>query len=125
MSLLDRAKADIETITSNTNDFGKTMTLISPHGDELEVTGLHTKHHLAIDDEGELVNSKNAHISVSEKFLTDGGYPVRINGEVSLKNHRVRVTDSTGEEKTYSINQWFPDETVGLITCILGKYDPH
>lgn len=125
MGLIDQAKADIETITSNSNDFGKSMILLSPFGDELVVIGLHTKHHLGIDNDGNFVNSKNAHISVSEKFLTDAGYPVRINGEVNLSGHRVKVADSTGVVKTYSIDQWFPNETVGLITCILGTYDTH
>lgn len=124
MGLVDQAKADIEQITSTTDDWAVSITLIAPTLETVTLTGLHTKHHLSIDVEsGKQVNAKNAHISVSEKFMTDALYPVRdLKGDVNLKNHRVRVKDSTGEVKDYVINQWFPDETIGLITCILGDY---
>jgi hypothetical protein len=67
------------------------------------------------------VNTKNAHIAISEKFLSDASYPYRnLSGEVSLKNHRIAVADSTGLVKNYVIREIFPDETIGLIVCILG-----
>lgn len=124
MGLIDQAKQDIQNITSNQDEFGKEMTLTAPDGSTATVTGIHTKHHLAVDTDGRPVNSKNAHISVSEYFLDLQDYPVRNDsGEVDLKNHRVTVKDSTGEDKTYLIQEWFPNETIGLITCILGDFE--
>lgn len=123
---MDRAKADIERITSDQNGFGVEMTLQAPApGEEMAiVTGLHTKIHMALNTEGALVNSKKGHISISEKFLVDAGYPVRnSNDEVDLKGHKVSVKDSTGVIKHYLIQQWFPNESVGLITCILDDLD--
>lgn len=98
------------------------MVLIAPGGEWIKVSGLHTKHHLGLDAElQKWVNTKNAHISVSEKFLVDGGYPVRNSeGDVDFQYHKVLVKDSTDNIVLYNIDQWFPNETVGLITCILG-----
>jgi hypothetical protein len=70
MSLRDRAKSDIEFITSNENDFGIEMTFTAPTSETAIVAGLHTKHWLNIDTDGNTVSSKKAHVSVSEKFLT-------------------------------------------------------
>lgn len=127
MGLIAQAKADIEAITSNTDEFGVAMTLTAPAavgGNVLAIVGLHTKHHIGIDTEGNYVNTKNANATFSEKFLTDASYPVRnSNGEVVLTGHKVSVKDSTGSVKEYVIREWFPDETVGLIRCILGDFE--
>lgn len=124
MGLIEQAKEDIEEITSDLEGFGVEMVLTAPTGEVLPITGLHTKHHLAIDQETmKQVNSKNAHISVSEQFLIDAGYPYRnADNEVYLQGHLVTVNDSTGNSCVYVIREWFPDRTIGLIVCILGDY---
>lgn len=120
MSLLEQIRADIKDIISNEDEFGVSITLVSSTVTKT-VVGLHTKHHLGIDTDGNMVNTKNAHIAISESNLT--GYPVRnAKGEVSMRGHLVLCKDSTGVEKTYKIEQTFPDETVGLIVIILGDY---
>jgi len=124
MGLRDQAKADIESITSNLNDFGILISFLAPTLEVATITGIHSKHHLGIDTDGNMINSKKAHISFSEKFLTVSNYPVRdSNGEVNLKGHKVSVKDSTGILKNYIIQSWYPNETVGLITCILEDYE--
>ena len=91
---------------------------------EVTVQGLATKHHLSVDSDGNAVSSKNVHITISEDSLATAGYPVRnSNKEVSLIDHKVDYTDSTGVLKNYVVLQCFPDETVGVITCILGDYE--
>jgi hypothetical protein len=123
MSLLDAAKADIEQITSDPDGFTRPMTFIAPSGENAAVRGLYSEHHLSVDNEGRPVNSKNAHVSVAEKVLTDLNYPVRINGEVNLSKHLVRVTvNAQGNQIVYGIREWFPSRTVGLITCLLESY---
>lgn len=125
MSLIDQAKEDWKTITSNTDEFGIAITLEATPYETADVIGLHTKHHLSLDTEGNPVNSRNAHISVSEALIiaANPDYPIRnAKGEVYLKNHKVTVKDSTGVAKTYVINEWFPDETIGVIVIILGDY---
>lgn len=123
MSILDLAKADIEHITGSADDAGVelTFTAPAPGNESIVINGIHSKHHMAYDNDGKPVNSRNAHVSFAESLMV--GYPVRDgSGEVNLKDHRVSVKDSTGVAKTYVIREWFPDETVGLITCILGDY---
>ncbi len=126
MSLKDQAKADIEKITGNANDFAQVMTFVSPTppGQTAIVNGLHTKHHLGVNTDGIEINTENGHVSVSEKALTDKGYTVRNSaGEVDLKGHKVTVKDSTGTDVTYIIREWFQNETIGLIVCMLGDFE--
>ncbi len=121
MNLKVQAKKDIKIITGSSGEWVDEIKLTSPSGIVAHITGLHTKHHLGVDSDGVQINSKNSHISFSEENIQN--YPVRNqNGEVSLKNHRVSVKDSTGILKEYVIQEWFPDETIGLIVCILGDY---
>jgi len=123
MSFLDQVKADIEQITGDADGMTRSLFMQAPTGETATITGLHTKHHLSVDTDGNNVNGKNAHISFSEKYLTDLSYPVRNSaGEVNLRDHKVTVLDSTGNDWTYSINEWYPDETIGLIVCILGDF---
>jgi hypothetical protein len=119
--------ADIERIwrerSSDLSEFGVALSFVAPEGQTANVNGLHTKHHLSFDTEGIAVNSRNAHVSVSEKLLTDLGYPTRnAKGEVDLQNHRVTCKDSTGIDKTYIIRQWHQNETIGVIVMILGEW---
>lgn len=123
MGLIGQAQKDWETITNNTAEFGVELRFTAPTGETATVNGLHTKHHLGFNTEGQPVNSKTAFVTVSEKLLTDAEYPVRnSSGEVNLNKHRVAVKDSTTELKQYMILQWLPDETLGAITLMLGDY---
>ncbi len=121
MGLIDQAKSDIKDITSNPDEFGVSITFTAPTNETATINGLHSKHHMSVNTEGIMINSKNAHISFSEELLTAKNYPVRTDGEVKLNNHKVSVKDSTGISKNYVIREGFPDETIGLITCILGS----
>jgi hypothetical protein len=87
------------------------------------VAGLHTRHHLGVDTDGNAVNSRKAHVSVAEQKFIDAGYTIRnADGDVDLDGHKVVVNDSNGVARTYEIQEWFPNETVSLITCILVEY---
>jgi len=122
MGLIDQARADLVQITSNEDDFGVPIAFEAPTGETKSIVGFHSKHHLARDTDGRQVSAKNAAISFAESLMTD--YPVRgASGEVNLKNHKVTVKDSTDVDKVYVIREWFPDETLGLIVCILGDYE--
>ena len=91
---------------------------------EITVLGLAMKHHLSIDSDGRELSAKNVHISIIEADLVAESYPVRNSaGEVSLLKHKVSYPDSTGNIKDYVIIRTYPDETVGVITCILGDYE--
>ena len=124
MGLFDQAKKDIQQITSNSDEWGVELTFISPAGLSVKTYGVHTKHHLGYDTEGNRVNTKNASFSVSEQNLIDLNYPIRNeHNNVNLGGHKIDAKDSTGTLCHYVINQWFPDESVGLIVCILSELE--
>ena len=124
MSLNDIARRDAATITQNDAEWAKAMTLHSPTGQNLSIKGLHTYHSLGFDAQKQkFANTPNGHINFTEQQLVDGSYTYKNSqGDVDLSNHKVSVHDSEGVLRTYDIEQWFPDKTVGLIMCILGEY---
>lgn len=122
MSILAQARQDIADITSNVDDFGVQIRMQAPNGSTVTITGLHTKIHLSVDTLGLPVNSRKAHISFSEKSFEGTNYPLRnAEGEVSLKDHIIYCKDSTNIEKKYRMQQWYQDETIGLITCMIEQ----
>lgn len=124
MSLIDQARLDIASITSDLGGFGVSAIFTSPLGVLVSVPVLHTKHHLSVDTDGNKVNSKNAHLSVAESNLIAALYPIRnAYNEVNLKGHKVTIKDSTGLDCTYMIREWFPNETTGLIVCVLADFE--
>ena len=121
MGLRELAKRDIQQITSNKNEWATDLIFKAPTGEEATIQGLFTVISYAIDESGNAVNSKQGHVTFSEQLLVDQGYPVRKgNNNVNLKMHRVSAKDSAGILRSHVIAYWFPDETIGLIRCILG-----
>lgn len=125
MSILDRARADMQTITSNPNDWGTSAVFTAPTSETATVNVLHTKHKTAYTDDGEMVNIQIASIAVAEALLTAVSYPTRdAENEVYFQDHTVTCADSSGTVRNYIVDQWFPDETLGLIVLILKQYNP-
>jgi len=119
---LERARADMINIINNSG-FGIDCIFTPTIGDSVTVKALFTSHNNSVSTDGIPINAKNIHISIAESDLVDENYTVRNStGEVDLKNHRVTLSDSTGSSKTFVIKETIPDETLGLIVCILGYY---
>lgn len=117
------AKADAKKIITS-GGFEEEITISTPSGDKtLQITGLASKHHLSFDSDGSPMSSKNAHCSLSEEVLSDNGYPVRNAAqEIALKGHKISYKDSSGVVKDYTVKDHYPNETLGLITLILGDW---
>lgn len=124
MGILSDARNDLRSILTNTNEFAVAVTFTPPTGSAVTIQGIHTRHNMGLDmDTGQAVNTPNAHLTVHEKTLTDAGYTVRnANGAVALKGHRVTVADSNGTNRTYTIGETMPDETLGNIVMLLKDY---
>ncbi|WP_300440687.1 hypothetical protein [Christiangramia sp.] len=122
-SILQAAKADAKKIITS-GGFEVDITLSTPSGDKTFLTtGLGSKHHLSFDTDGMPMSSKQAHVCVDEQVLLDNDYPVRnANGEIDLYKHKVSFKDSSGIVKSYVVREQFPNETLGLITLILGDW---
>ena len=124
MGLIDIARADMRRIVTDLNEWAVPITFITPDRVQTKVVnGIHTKHHLGLNGEtGQIVNTKKASIAVAEAEF--GDYVVRnASQEVALIGHFVNVKDSSGVEKYYVIRENFPDESLGLIVCILGDFE--
>lgn len=125
MGLLSQIQADVKQITTDAGAFGTAVVFETPDGNTtVTVNALTNKIGLAFNaNSGAPVNSKAASVVVSEAALVAAGYTVRnASNEVYLRKHKVTWTDSSGTEWTYSIAENIPDETLGLITCILKDY---
>lgn len=122
-SILDLAKRDAKVFV-NKGGFELDIQLTTPSNDlTLQAKGLGTKHWINFDSDGNPINSKNVHICIDEEFLVNNSYPTRnAKGEIRLINHLVSFKDSSGLEKDYIIKENYPDETLGLIVCILADY---
>lgn len=124
MGMLEQAQADIKRIRTDPAGFTKSLAFTSPDGQQATIYGMFAKIHMATDTDGNAVNVKKAHVSVSESALTDLGYTTRDAGNLcTLKNHKVLVTDSTGVVYSGIIREIFPDDTIGLIVCFLGDFE--
>lgn len=127
MNLYDRAKRDVQRYTTDEKGWAESLLLSTPDGlITATFAALKSKVHLNVDGDGNLVNSRKSHITISEPALLAANptYPIRnAGGEVDIKGHKVSLKDSTGTINTFIINQAFPDETIGLIVCILGSID--
>ena len=121
---LDKIRKDIKGFTMK-GTASDSFTIATPNGSiSVNTTGYNGKHWINFDSDGNAINSKSAHICLSESDLVELNYPVRnSNNEVFLYGHRVSSKDSSGLTKEYVIKEWFPDETFGLIVCILGDYE--
>ncbi len=121
--ILDLAKRDSKHFIKS-GGFQETITLTNVLGTQsISLTGFATKHHINFDSYGLPINSKNAHVTIDENYLTNNGYVCRNSkGEISLQKHRVSFPDSSNVIKNYIVKENFPDETLGLIVLILGDY---
>lgn len=122
-NLMQLARRDSKFFVTS-GGFEESITITTPSRDKtISLTGFATKHFINFDSDGNPINSKNVHICIDESVLVAQGYPVRnAKTEVTLLNHIVIYPDSTGVVKKYIIRENFPDETLGLIVCILNDY---
>lgn len=118
MSLID-ARRDLKEIVEG--DFSDLVTVTNPAGFSVSINGLISRHHLGFDVEaGRKINASNAHCSFYEKTLNDAGYVTRVSGEVKMIGHKVTFFDSLSQQQKFRINEVYPDQTLGLLVCILG-----
>lgn len=123
MGIRDQAIIDARKITSNNiSGIAIPLTFVSRKAGNFTtiINGIHTRHHYTVTSEGIETNDLNAHISFSEGLLISSGYPYRNgSGKIDIKDDVIYAIDSGGINRKYKINQVHPDETIGIIRCIL------
>ena len=118
MGIMELVKRDTANIVGNLEGFGVSMVFTNGTVTKT-LTGTTSSHFLKVDpDTGQAMRGRNVHVTVSMTALTDAAYPFRNgNNEVALVGHRVTV-----EGVTLIIREVWPDETFGIIVCILGDF---
>lgn len=85
--------------------------------------GIGTRHSLSMDTDGIPVKMPNNHVSFHEELFNEANpnYIIRPNNgdEIKMRGDRVTFNDSTGTPRTHLISEVWPDQTVGMIVCIL------
>lgn len=125
MNILNLARLHVRQITGNVaGGFAEMGTFTAPNGSIMSGPGLHKKVHIPDELPGEqAINVRTAVFSIAEQLFIDAGYPYRDEkGEVLLKGHKLQVKDFR-MVFTYKVKEWYPDETLGLIVCILEDFE--
>jgi len=106
------------------NSGGFETSILLTKGEETYiVNGLAPVHHLSFDTDGNSVNSKVAHVSISEATLIEAEFePRNTANEVAMRSVLVTFSDSAGITRTYSVKENYADETLGVIVLNLGNY---
>lgn len=94
-----------------------------PDLNKIVINGLATRHSTSYDpDTGLPMLGENCHCSFSEKTLNELGFATRnANNKIIVKGWLVSWADITGITQ-YRIVEVSPDETLGLIKCMLEFY---
>lgn len=121
MNILQKAKADWRKLSQSAFDLELTFT--NPDGETATIKGIGTRHSLSMDTDGMPVNMPNNHVTFCEELIQEANadYIIREPGseEVKMTGHRVAFADSTGTVQEHIIKQAWPDQTVGMVVCIL------
>lgn len=116
MSLTERAIQDLQRITSNSNEWGVEIVLISTDDTTITINGFATKHHTAFDVDGMRENTAISSVAVSHGLLVDYTY-IDADGYVNFTGHKV----TTGG-KNYIVREFFPDNKLELTVLILEAW---
>lgn len=123
-TLLQKARIDFKKYVTG-GGFEDDIILETADGSlSISITGFVSRHWISFVTDGLDANSKSSHVCIDEELLIENNYPYKNSyGDVHLKYHKVSVKDSAGILKKYVINEWFDNQTFGLIPCILGEYE--
>lgn len=122
MDLLDRARRDARRIISG--GFFTAITFkgngINPVEDTV-INGTATEHAFLFDDNGRLVVSNNASITITEADLTEADIVTRDDdNRIVLNNFVIEYADAAGIVGKFHIKHILPNKTLGHIVCMLG-----
>ena len=103
----------------------KNIVLENGQGEKVSIAGIVTRHSINFDSDGNVVNSPNVHMSFHEDELAASIVdqavtfrPIRNKDVVSLQNHYAYFADSSGTVFKYHIQEYWPDQTVGMVVCM-------
>ena len=123
MGLMDDAKQFAQTITNDLGDFAVPLSFRAPTGETASINGIYADITMVYDENGQPMNGKQTHVSISEQFLIDLGYPTRnTDGFASFVGHLVTINYADGSSRVYSVDDVRPDYTINLFILFLSEY---
>jgi hypothetical protein len=126
MSLTERSRKDMQTITSKATDFAVPATFTDLAGEIAEVNVLHTKHNTAYTPEGVETNVRISSIAVANEKIEEANLIysyTNAKNDVTYLGHSVTVADASGITRSYVVRENYPDETLGMTVLILAQKD--
>lgn len=126
MGLREQAEADLAFILEDSVlGFGWDINLTDPVGLSEDLVGFSGDISLTIDPEtGVPVSGQLAHVSLRITTLKALGFELpRGIIDASSKPWVVRFNDIDGVPRTYKVQESNPDQTLGVIVCILENYE--
>lgn len=125
MSLRQQAAADLESIVEDADGgFGWPISVTSPEGVTVELTGLSTDVAETIDPEtGQAVGGRTASVALRIDALSAAGMGIPVN--VPDRNRSpwlVEFDDIHGTSHRFKVVESRPDRAIGLVVCMLEAY---
>lgn len=125
MSVLQEARHKVDEILSSIELFSIEVTMLSPDEVLAHVNVLSGHTYAYIDpDTGQGTSSEQAriHISVPQLLENFGEIPV-ISSDEYGRPWRIIMTDAGGVDQTFKLKESLPDNTLGLVSYYLEKYE--
>lgn len=124
MSLRRQAADDLRLIVEDVAAFGWSIVVTNPAGEAFDVVGLSGDVGLTIDPEtGVAVIGRRAHVALTFASLASVGTPIGMASTVG-KPWRVTFPDIGGTSREFKVVETAPDQTLGLLVCLLESYRP-
>ncbi len=127
MSLRQTAALDLKNILGDkTSGFGWPITLTSPDGLAVPLTGFSTDIGVALDpDTGQVVSGRTASAALIMSDIVGGGFTSQPVGVVDdgLKPWLVTFDDINGVAYTFKVSRDIPDNATGVVVLILELYN--
>lgn len=127
MGLREVAENDLAFILEDMDEgFGWPINITDPVGLSADLVGQSGDISQTIDPEtGVLISGQLAHVTLRITTLEAAGFEIpRGVVDSSSKPWVVRFDDIAGAPRTYKVQESNPDFTLGIVVCILERYDP-
>lgn len=124
MSLREQAALDCRAILEDTAGFGWPITVTSPEGLVLAMTGMSTDVSLTVDPQtGMAVSERKASVALSIRTLEEAGLGIpRAVADPKSQPWSIRFADVVGRARDFKVCESHPDRKLGVVTCMLEAY---
>lgn len=110
-------------ILGDTKGFAWDLVLTAPDGESESIKGFSNDISQSIDpDTGQIIGARTVTVAIAPDDLTIGR-PKSIPDKAS-KPWTVSFDDLSSVQSTFKVTTTYPDQTLGLLVCVLENYTP-